>query len=140
VPSDPAVLRRLDLTSEDPLADRITANLPSRDFDVTLGFYAALGFAPVYRGKDWLILSRNGQSLEFFHHPGLNPQDSWFSACLRVDDPQGLLDCWQQLGLSEEPGHIPRLTGFFAPDDAPRMFAVIDPDGSLLRVIANEDE
>jgi hypothetical protein len=34
---------------------------------------------------------------------------------------------------------IPRLTGFFKPGAAPRMFALVDPDGTLLRVIDNGD-
>ena len=122
------------------MADRITANLPSRDFDATIAFYGALGFAPDYRGEDWLILSRGPLELEFFHHPTLEPGTSWFSACLRVGDPDGLLTAWQQLGLSADAGDIPRLTGFFTHPDAPRMFALVDPDGSLLRVIDNEDE
>ncbi len=122
------------------MADRITANLPSRDFDVTCAFYGALGFAPEFRGDDWMILSRGGLELEFFHHPALEPKDSWFSACLRINDPESLLDEWQTLGLSSQEDDIPRLTGFFTAEDAPRMFAMIDPDGSLLRVIDNKDE
>lgn len=122
------------------MADRITANLPSRDFDATIAFYGALGFAPDYRGDDWLILSQGGLELEFFLHPTLDPAQSWFSACLRVDDPQGFLQAWQRLGLPSEAGHIPRLTGWVTHGDAPRMFALVDPDGSLLRVIDNEDE
>lgn len=120
------------------MADRITANLPSRDFDMTLGFYGALGFDVALRGEDWMILTRGGLELEFFRHPDLDPRESWFSACVRVDDPEGLRDAWKRVGLSEAESDIPRLTGFFTPKDAPRMFAVIDPDGSLLRVIENE--
>jgi hypothetical protein len=100
------------------LADRITANLPSRDFDVTLAFHGALGFTREFRGTDWLILLRREMELAFFHHPTLEPKESWFSACLRVDDPQRPLEAWQQLDLSAQTDQIPRLTGFFTPDDA----------------------
>ena len=33
------------------MADRITANLPAKDFDATEGFYAALGFRPIGRTR-----------------------------------------------------------------------------------------
>jgi catechol 2,3-dioxygenase-like lactoylglutathione lyase family enzyme len=121
------------------MADRITANLPARDLAATAAFYARLGFAQDYRDEGWMILSRGGLELEFFAHPGLDPRESWFSACVRVDDPDALLEEWQGLGLPAEAPAIPRLTGFFRPGEAPRMFALVDPDGSLLRVIDNRD-
>ena len=34
---------------------------------------------------------------------------------------------------------IPRLTGFVKHEGAPRMFALVDEDGSLLRCIDNRD-
>jgi hypothetical protein len=122
------------------MADRITANLPSRDFDSTAAFYGRLGFEVGFRDDGWMILGRGDQQVEFFHHPELDPKTSWFSACIRVDDPQGLLTQWQKLGISVDQGQIPRLTGFFKPGNAPRMFALVDEDGSLLRVMGNGDE
>lgn len=119
------------------MTDRITANLPSRDFGATADFYGRLGFAVRFRGEDWMILARGPLVVEFFSHPDLDPRSSWFSACLRVEDPDALLDDWQRLGLASDPGAVPRLTGFFKPGAAPRMFALVDPDGSLLRVIDN---
>lgn len=121
------------------MTDRITANLPSRDFAVTALFYGRLGFARDFVDDGWMILSRGPLELEFFRHPELQPRKSWFSACIRVDDPAALLADWQRLGLSDDPGDIPRLTGFFKSGGAPRMFALVDPDGSLLRVIDNRD-
>lgn len=121
------------------MTDRITANLPSRDFGATAGFYGRLGFAVDWRDDGWMILSRGPLVLEFFAHPGLDPAISWFSACIRVDDPDALLDEWQAVGLPSDQASIPRLTGFFRPSTAPRMFALVDPDGSLLRVIDNRD-
>jgi hypothetical protein len=121
------------------MADRITANLPSRDFAATAAFYARLGFAEEYLDDHWMILSRGALEVEFFPHPGLDPGASWFSACLRVDDPDALLAEWQGAGLPDDPAAIPRLTAFFKPGNAPRMFALVDPDSSLLRVIDNRD-
>jgi hypothetical protein len=121
------------------MADRITANLPSRDFAQTALFYGRLGFARDYADDGWMILSRGPLELEFFPFPDLEPRKSSFSACIRVDDPDALLAEWRKCGLPDWPEAIPRLTGFFKPGAAPRMFALVDPDGSLLRVIDNRD-
>jgi catechol 2,3-dioxygenase-like lactoylglutathione lyase family enzyme len=121
------------------MSDRITANLPARDLAATAAFYARHGFAEDYRDDGWMILTRGRLEVEFFAHPTPDPRDSAFSACLRVDDPDALLAEWQGLGLPADPHAIPRLTGFFRAGAAPRMFALVDPDGSLLRVIDNRD-
>ena len=63
------------------MPDRITANLPSRDFTATKAFYHRLGFRTA----------------------------------------------------------IPRLTGSFMQQGAPRTFALVDEDGALLRVLDNKD-
>jgi len=121
------------------MADRITANLPSRDFAATEAFYARLGFAPTFRDDGWMILRRGDLVLEFFPHPQVDKWSSWFSACIRVDDMAGLLTEWQQAGLPHDHKAIPRLTEAFKHGQAPRMFALVDEDGSLLRVIDNVD-
>lgn len=121
------------------MTDRVTANLPALDFGATAEFYGRLGFGVAYRDDNWMILERAGLELEFFPHSQLDPRDSWFSACIRVDDPDTLLDEWRLLGLASGERDIPRLTAFFKPGNAPRMFALVDLDGSLLRVIDNKD-
>ena len=121
------------------MADRITANLPSRDFAATEAFYARLGFRTSFRDHGWMILQRGPLALEFFPHATVDPLSSWFSACVRVDDVAALLAEWQRVGLSSDPKATPRLTGVFKPGNAPRMFALVDEDGSLLRVIDNRD-
>ncbi|MFE3837492.1 bleomycin resistance protein [Rhodobacteraceae bacterium PA1-206B] len=121
------------------MADRITANLPSRDFAATIAFYAALGFSTDFHDEGWLILKRGPLVLEFFPHPELDPRASWFSACVRVDEPEALPAEWRAAGLPTDHRAIPRLTGFFKPGTAPRMFALVDGDGSLLRVLDNGD-
>lgn len=121
-------------------ADRITANLPSRDFDRTIGFYGALGFRLRYRDAQWLILERGGFELEFFPHPDLDPRASWFSACLRTAAPEALLQEWQGAGLAGDARAIPRLTGLVKHGPGvPRMFALVDEDGSLIRCIDDRD-
>ncbi|WP_112312690.1 bleomycin resistance protein [Pseudogemmobacter bohemicus] len=121
------------------MGDRITANLPARDMRATADFYGRLGFETRYFSEGWMIIGRGALELEFFGWPDLDPKSSNFSACIRLDDPDAVLAEWQKLGLPSGSEGIPRLTGFFRPDGAPRMFALIDPDGSLLRVIDNRD-
>jgi catechol 2,3-dioxygenase-like lactoylglutathione lyase family enzyme len=119
------------------MADRATANLPSRDLDATAAFYGTLGFEVGFKDDGWMILERGSLELEFFPMPDLDPAESWFSACLRVDDLDGLYAAFQQAGLPGDAGSIPRLT---PPRNEPyglRMFALIDPDGSLIRCIDN---
>lgn len=116
------------------MTGRITANLPSRSFDDTERFYAALGFERAFRDEDWMILARGPLEIEFFPHPELDPATSWFGACVRVDDVDALHGAWGRAGVPAD--GVPRLT---APRDEPfgfRMFALIDPDGSLLRCLS----
>lgn len=117
--------------------DRITANLPARNFDATAEFYGRMGFGCDYRDDHWMILSRGGFELEFFPHPELDPKSSWFSACVRVDDLEAWHKDWLALGLPQDHTSIPRITGIMDRPPVPRMFALIDCDGSLLRVLEN---
>lgn len=121
------------------MTDRITANLPSRDFGVTETFYARLGFERAYRDDGWMILTRGAMQVEFFAHPSLDPAASWFSACLRVDDMPGLHAAWLALGLAQDAPTLPRIGVKIADfgGHVPRMFFLHDPDGSLWRVIQN---
>ena len=122
------------------MAGRITANLPSRDFGRTAEFYERLGFEPLYRDAGWMILARDGMMVEFFPHPELDPRESWFSACLRLPAIDDLHAAWSGLGLPTDPREIPRLTAPSGPNgNVPRMFALIDPDGSLWRVLEDDE-
>jgi catechol 2,3-dioxygenase-like lactoylglutathione lyase family enzyme len=122
------------------VSDRITANLPSRDFDATIAFYGRLGFEVAYRDDHWLILERGALELEFFPYPDLDPASSSFSACIRVDDLDWLYADFCRAGLSTDPRATPRLTPPEQRPGIPRMFALVDPDGSLLRCLSNSGE
>ncbi|MBU3028700.1 bleomycin resistance protein [Paracoccus marinaquae] len=111
----------------------VTANLPSRAFDATEDFYARLGFARAYRDDNWMILKRGEAQLEFFPHPDLDPGGSWFSACFRTEDLEGLAAEFAELNLPAR--GRPCLTGISRVTDDLRMFALIDPDGSLIRCL-----
>jgi catechol 2,3-dioxygenase-like lactoylglutathione lyase family enzyme len=119
------------------MRDRVTANLPARSFDETAAFYGALGFEVVFRDQGWMIVARGDLEIEFFPHPGLDPRESWFGACVRVADADRLHREWSAASLPR--GGIPRMT---EPGDDPsghRMFAVVDPNGSLLRCMSPRD-
>ncbi|MEM6587278.1 MAG: VOC family protein [Pseudomonadota bacterium] len=121
------------------MPDRITANLPSRDFDETEAFYSALGFERLYRGEGWMVMSLEGMELDFFPHPDLKPEDSWFSASMRLNDIDKVYAAWSALDMFQADG-----TGVFLKpptelEDAPRMFFLGDPNGSLWRVMESGD-
>ncbi|AJE48262.1 bleomycin resistance protein [Celeribacter indicus] len=121
------------------MSETITANLPSRDFARTEAFYARLGFETRFRDDGWMILGLGDTQAEFFPHPEVDPKTSWFSACLRSDDIEALHARFSGAGLPTDRLSIPRLTGIFKHASAPRMFALVDEDGSLWRVIDQGD-
>lgn len=117
------------------MTDRVTANLPSRDLDATAAFYEAIGFDVEFKGEGWMIIARGALEIEFFplEH---DPRQSSFSACMRVDDLDGLYEDFQAAGVPDNCWSIPRLT---SPEmqHGRRTFALVDPDGSLFRCIEN---
>ena len=118
------------------MADHATCNLPSNDFDRTEGFYGGMGFTRRYRDEGWMILERGGMKLEFFKAP-INPKESWFGACLRVDDLDGFHAVCRTLNLSENQHDIPRLGWPKREASGIRIFYMVDPDGTLLRCVEN---
>jgi hypothetical protein len=119
------------------MSDRATPNLPSRSFDQTQQFYERVGFTLVYRGDGWMILKRDGVELEFFPHPQLDPLTSWFSCCLRLDGLSAFYDLCKAAGIAEKTTGYPRLHPPERQDWGGRMGALIDLDGTLLRLIQN---
>ena len=117
------------------LTDRATPNLPSRDFTATAQFYAALGFCESWRDANWMILTRGTLVLEFFPSPDLDPEASAFGSCLRLDDVEAFYSVLLAAGIPETDIGYPRL---HRPKREPwggLVGALIDPDGSLLRLI-----
>ena len=117
------------------MPDRINANLPARSFDETERFWTGLGFERTFRDAGWMILARGSLEIEFFPHPTLDPDDSWFSASVRVADVDALHRAWSAAGVPRE--GVPRITD---PHDEPsglRMFALLDPNGSLIRCLSS---
>ena len=119
------------------MPDHATPNLPSRDLSRTSAFYASLGFREGHRDEGWMILDRAGITLEFFPHPGLDPATSSFSCCLRLDDVRAFHAVCAAAGIPETTLGWPRT---HAPrTEAPGLLvgALVDPDGTLLRLVQN---
>lgn len=116
--------------------DHATPNLPSRNFTKTANFYLEIGFAQGFTDEGWMILSRGGIKIEFFPHPDINPLTSWFSCCLRLDDLDEFYASCKAAGIPEGPSGQPRLQ---PPKNNAgiRIGALIDLDGSLIRLIQN---
>lgn len=117
------------------MVEMATPNLPSRDFDATEAFYAGLGFERSWRDGGWLILRRGPMQLEFFLWPEFDANSSAFGACLRLDDIAPLVAQAAAAGIPERAEGRPRF-------QRPRREAwgglvgfVIDPDGSLIRMV-----
>ncbi|PSJ37406.1 bleomycin resistance protein [Allosphingosinicella deserti] len=119
------------------MADRATPNLPARDFNATEAFYARLGFERTWRDAAWMILTRGDLALEFFPYPDLDPASSSFGACLRVDDLEALVAAVRDAGIPEAQTGWPRFHPPRREAWGGLVGAVIDPDGSLLRLIQN---
>jgi catechol 2,3-dioxygenase-like lactoylglutathione lyase family enzyme len=114
-------------------ADRAIPTLPGRSLPATLAFYERLGFeGELLADGTYLIVERGSIELHFFPHPDLVPAESAFGAYIRVQDVETLYRAFAQAQLPRT--GIPRMDRL---EDKPwgmREFAVIDPDGSLLRI------
>jgi catechol 2,3-dioxygenase-like lactoylglutathione lyase family enzyme len=119
------------------MPDTATPNLPSRDFAATSAFYARLGFTQAFRDEGWMILTRDAVMLEFFPYPGLDPAASSFGCCLRLDDVDAFYRVCLDAGLPESDRGFPRLHPPRREESGLRIGALLDPDGTLLRLIAN---
>lgn len=121
------------------MADHATPNLPARDFEATARFYAALGFEQSWRDDGWMILERGEATLEFFPYADLDPSSSSFSCCLRLDDIDALYAAALDAGVPEARTGHPRLHPARVEDSGMRIAYLVDPDGTLVRLVENQD-
>jgi len=117
--------------------DHATPNLPTRDFEATSRFYAALGFAQRWRDDGWMILTRGDLTLEFFPFPDLDPLSSSFSCCLRLDDLDAFYSTCVGAGVPEGRCGQPRLHPPRCEESGKTIAYLVDPDGTLVRLIQN---
>jgi hypothetical protein len=107
--------------------------LPSRSLTDTLAFFRRLGFDGEIHGVgDYAILRRGTVELHFFSHRELRPAESHAGCYIRVEDVESL---YRAFSTAELPRNgIPRQDAL---EDKPwglREFAIVDPDGNLLRI------
>lgn len=116
--------------------------LPCRDVDEIAAFYAVLGFRPTYRQAGYVALRRGDVHLHFFVVPAFDPETSYGSCLVLVDDigamhrafADGMRGAYGQVLVSG----VPRMTRPRVRRAADRLtgFSVVDPAGNWIRVIA----
>ena len=114
--------------------DLAIPTLPTRSVQDTLAFYERLGFAGQLWGEPYFyaILTRGTLELHFFTHQELRPAESHAGCYLRVADVESIYRAFALAGLPRK--GIPRQDAL---EDKPwgmREFAIVDPDGNLLRI------
>ncbi|AJY15182.1 MULTISPECIES: bleomycin resistance protein [Burkholderia] len=119
------------------MTDIASPNLPSRDFDATSRFYAKFGFIETWRDEDWMILRRRDLLLEFFRHADLDPAESWFSCCFRLDDVDAFFDEVIAAGIPETTTGWPRVHRPKREAWGGKVGALVDLDGTLIRLVQN---
>jgi catechol 2,3-dioxygenase-like lactoylglutathione lyase family enzyme len=113
--------------------DLAIPQLPSRSIEKTLAFYARLGFeGEAVPGHDYAIVDRGSMEIHFFLHEALRPEESAFSCYLRVQDVDSLYKALSAANLPRI--GIPRIEPLENKPWGMREFAVIDEDGTLIRI------
>lgn len=84
-----------------------------------------------------MILKRGGLALEFFPFPDLDPAESSFGSCLRLDDLNSFYELCKTTGLPEARTGIPRLVPPRTESSGLTIAYLVDPEGSLLHLIQN---
>lgn len=117
-------------------AEKVAPILPARDLADTRAFYERLGFNAVgwwpQAFGGYAILTRGDLEMHFFSFTDVSPHDSYAQCYWRVDDVDALHADFSRLGL---PGSgIPRLTAVEAKPWGTREFALVDPNGTLVRI------
>jgi len=120
------------------MVDVATPNLPSRDFEATAHFYERLGFTESWRDAGWMIFERGGLTLEFFAFPELEPANSHFSCCFRMNDVNDFFDVVLAAGVPEKMTGWPRAHRPTREPWGGLVGALVDPDGTLIRLIEED--
>lgn len=117
---------------QDP--DIAIPQLPTRSMDRTAAFYRRLGFAfeVVSPNGDYAIAQLGSLEVHFFLHQSLVPEQSSFGCYFRVGDVARLYTAFSRAGLPV--AGIPRITALESKPWGMREFAIIDEDGSLIRI------
>lgn len=114
--------------------DRAIPTLPAISMEDTLAFYRRLGFVceVVSPNGDYAIAEHGSLEVHFFLHKQLLPAESSFGAYFRVNDVNTLFTEFSALTLPSS--GIPRMTKLENKPWGMREFAIIDENGSLIRI------
>lgn len=108
--------------------------LPSRSVENTRDFYRKLGFD----GKIWgaphsyATLTRGSVEIHFFTHNKLDPAESSAGCYIRVQNVDGIYEVFAKANLPK--AGIPRMDQLDTKPWGMREFAIVDPDGNLIRI------
>jgi catechol 2,3-dioxygenase-like lactoylglutathione lyase family enzyme len=117
-----------------PSRDLAIPVLPCRSPAETAAFYRLLGFegGPHEFDPSYGILCRGDVELHFFTHKELVPEQSAAGCYIRVLDIERI---HHEFSSAQLPRHgIPRMDVLENKPWGLREFAVVDPDGNLLRI------
>jgi catechol 2,3-dioxygenase-like lactoylglutathione lyase family enzyme len=113
--------------------DIVIPILPSRSLKDTLAFFRGLGFdGRIHSHGDYAILTRGTVELHFFTHAELRPAESVAGCYIRVSDVESVYEAFARSGLPRE--GIPRQDALQDKAWGTREFAIVDPDGNLIRI------
>jgi catechol 2,3-dioxygenase-like lactoylglutathione lyase family enzyme len=119
------------------MAESAVPILPSRDLRETLRFYEALGFdnrgAPPEEW-DYLIVGRGGLLLHFVATPDVDPGRTAGMCFAYVDDADAVYKAWRTQLPEPDLVNGSRLQAPVDTDYGMREFALVDPNGNLIRV------
>jgi catechol 2,3-dioxygenase-like lactoylglutathione lyase family enzyme len=113
------------------MLEKLSPILPARDIAATEAFWQRLGFVTIYIDPDYLLQTREGAEVHFFHHPDLDPATNDHGAYLRPSDIDALDAEWAALGLPST--GIPRLERATDKPWGMRELALLDLNGNLIR-------
>ncbi len=111
-----------------PVLHRVEPILLSRDLDRTAQFYDKLGFQPVGRFADYLIVQRDEVRLHFTRWAELDPDANSCACYVYVSGVKALYELWLHVGVIHPKGALHQT------DYGLWEFAAIDDDKNLLRV------
>jgi catechol 2,3-dioxygenase-like lactoylglutathione lyase family enzyme len=110
--------------------------LPARDLAETREFYERLGFTAAgwwpREFGGYAILVRGDLTMHFFSYPELSPAENYGQCYWRVTDPDQLHAEASQAGLEKWPNA--RVEPVQNKPWGTREFALVDPNGNLVRI------
>lgn len=108
--------------------------LPSRSIPATVAFYKQLGFEGGAHDFDsgYAVMKLGTVEIHFFAHKELVPAESSAGCYIRVLDVESIYRAFASSQLAMK--GIPRMDTLENKPWGLREFAVVDPDGNLLRI------